>query len=181
MEVKVRMVIERDELFKRYEGETDIQPCNVCFNTRTGEVWAEYDPEIGGAMPMKVWDGEVVRWQATPLLAEDANKMLSNLAPVFRRYLDAITSEDIEARHVSFDEVTEEVAKWDDYMPDLWEAKDWASVGYIDLADKSDEELKEIAETAEWAAEMERAVFLGDVLEALKFYRDYAKEKNNER
>ncbi|MFW6312573.1 MAG: hypothetical protein ACOC2N_01650, partial [Spirochaetota bacterium] len=48
-------------LYHQYDGQTTPQPAYLEL-TEDGEAWVDYSPEIGGAVPARVYDGRDQRW-----------------------------------------------------------------------------------------------------------------------
>jgi hypothetical protein len=92
--------VEGNELFVQYQGQSQPQPVHVSLDCRTGELSAEYDPEIGGSRPMDVHHGHVCRWRIPVLTAEAANALLADLAPIAQRVVDGYSSEWDGSNHV---------------------------------------------------------------------------------
>ncbi len=81
--------IGRTDLHLHYPGQTQCQPCHVAIDIRgDGELSAEADPEIGGAYPMAVGHGLVLRWTIPALRGDAANDLLQRLAPLAQRVVD---------------------------------------------------------------------------------------------
>jgi hypothetical protein len=54
----------------------------------TGVLDASYDPEIGNAVPMYVWDGIVRRYRIPCLSSQGANRAMEAILPLAQRVLD---------------------------------------------------------------------------------------------
>ncbi len=86
--------IGRTDLHLHYPGQTRRQPCHVELDIRgDGELTAEADPEIGGAYPMAVGHGLVLRWTIPALCGDAANDLLQRLAPLAQRVVDGSDEE----------------------------------------------------------------------------------------
>lgn len=88
--VQVRRLDERDagQLLCVYPRQQSPQPCYVALDLRTGQVWADYDGEIGGGVPLAVAQGLTRRYSIPPLQAADANALLEELRPLLQRVAD---------------------------------------------------------------------------------------------
>lgn len=64
-----------------YRGQTATQPCFVALNCQTGDLTAAYNPEVGDAVPMDVWNGHTLRWCIPALRGPAANVLLKSLVP----------------------------------------------------------------------------------------------------
>lgn len=96
MEVTVNKLDESEphQLYHRYPGQTNPQGCYIELDTRTGEWTADYNAEIGNAVPMDVWHSRTLRFRlgAVPNAAH-ANRLLEELAPLAQRILDGASVE----------------------------------------------------------------------------------------
>lgn len=82
-----------NELHCRYPGQTSAQPCHVELDCESGALCAEYDTEIGNAVPMRVYHGHVQRWGIPALRARFANALLEEIAPLAERVVAGYDSE----------------------------------------------------------------------------------------
>lgn len=71
------------ELYRLYEGAFAPQPVYVVFDLRTGELYADYDPEAQpGGTPVEVYNGFVRRYPIPALTGAAANRLLAELRPL---------------------------------------------------------------------------------------------------
>ncbi len=75
------------ELFEQYPDELTPQPVYIELDLRAGRMFAEYQGEIGGGVPMGVYHGLRRRYDIPILTAEAANRLLHKLAPLADRVL----------------------------------------------------------------------------------------------
>jgi hypothetical protein len=70
-----------------YPREQRPQPCYIALDLRDGQVWADYDGEVGTppAVPATVWHGIVRRYTIPPLQAAEANALMRELRPLLER------------------------------------------------------------------------------------------------
>lgn len=149
-------------LFRHYDGETYAQSCHIELDLRDGELTADYDGEIGNAVPMTVWHGIVRRWGIPCLTAEAANTLMREIAPLAQRVLDGASIEWDGNNNVG--RLTDDAQAAEEELLGLLagdvelttvceeEASDWWSEGGLpeDLtADTTDEELAAIVEREE--------------------------------
>lgn len=73
------------ELYRRYPGQTQRQDCFVSLDAASGDLGAGYNPEIGNAVPARVFHGHVRRWRIPPLKAQAANALLEKISPLAER------------------------------------------------------------------------------------------------
>ncbi len=127
--------IGRAELHHHYPGQTQRQPCHVELDLRgDGKLTAEADPEIGGAYPMAVAHGLVLRWTIPCLRGDKANALLQQLAPLAQRVVDGSGEEwngsnivgklDDDARAAA-DEIEAICDNIDGDEIAVWNAEDW--------------------------------------------------------
>lgn len=145
------------QLYAHYQGQTNRQDAYIELDTRTGKMSADYDAEIGNAVPMSVWHGIVLRWTIPPYLASVANEEMERIAPLAQRVLDGASLEwdgnntvgsytaDANAAVNEIEDLLAERADYNDEMEICWEAgHDW----YYDAArqflaaDTTDEQIE---------------------------------------
>ncbi|MEU7480570.1 hypothetical protein AB0A63_31645 [Lentzea sp. NPDC042327] len=80
-------------LYRHYQGELYVQSCHLELDLRDGELSADYDGEIGNAIPMSVHHGIVRRWGIPCVTAKSANELMRDIAPLAQRVLDGATIE----------------------------------------------------------------------------------------
>ncbi|MFO7253794.1 MAG: hypothetical protein DIU60_023890 [Actinomycetes bacterium] len=88
--VKIRPVVEPTALYCRYEGNYEPQPVYVALDLADGALYADYQ---AGGTPMRVWLGQVRTWSIPPLVADAANELLQDIAPLAQRILDGAAIE----------------------------------------------------------------------------------------
>lgn len=94
-----------NELFRHYRGQTSAQPCNVSLDCRSGKLRAEYNPEIGNAIPAEEYHGHVQTWSIPCLRASAANALLAEIAPIAERVVAGYSREWDGSRYrAAFDE-----------------------------------------------------------------------------
>ena len=76
------------QLFEQYAGQTKPQRAYIALDLRDGTMTAGYNPEIGNAIPMDVWQGLIRRWYMPPFAAETANRIMQDMAELAQRVLD---------------------------------------------------------------------------------------------
>ena len=72
----------------QFQGQHGVQPCFIELNGH--KVCADYDSNIGGGTPEKVWNGEIRRYSIPCLLASVANDTMEHLEPLFQRVADGL-------------------------------------------------------------------------------------------
>lgn len=199
--VQVRKLDESEpaQLYNRYQGQSEPQPCYVSLDLRDGELTASWNGEIGNAVPFTVWHGVVRRYTIPPLRADAANRLLEEIAPVAQAVLDGATvewdgsnmvgqltesaslaEEEIERLHI-------ERAEARDYeIIQVWDAADWLQEDdYESLGitpEMTDDDLEEIAEDIRANASAEGVELIENLIEYLQEKRDDCRlEVDNDR
>lgn len=75
----------RRDLLHIYPTKQRPQPCFIELDTETGDLRADWDPEVGNTVPDRVWRGIMLRYEVPPLSAEAANALLARIAPIAER------------------------------------------------------------------------------------------------
>src|SRR5690606_3153876 len=84
--VKIRPVAEPDALYCRYKNNYEPQPVYINLDLADGALYADY--RATNDTPMRVWLGQVRAWEIPPLVADAANKLMQDIAPLAQRILD---------------------------------------------------------------------------------------------
>jgi hypothetical protein len=85
--VNIIRVASNGDLYHQYPRQSNPQPCYVELDCRTGELTADYNSEIGNAVPASVYHGHTRRWAIPILGADAANELLQAIAPLAERVL----------------------------------------------------------------------------------------------
>lgn len=198
-QITITYVVSIDELYKRYPGQNNRQPCHLALDLEDGELACGYNPEVGPphAVPRYVW-ADRSRWLDMPLLTPDlANQLLGEAAPIAQRILDGAEirwdgndhrGRLNDAAQDAFDEL---VTLIDDYRhnePEVWDAADWYAQGDQDtdeirdeygiFAGSTDEQLDAVVERmcAEAAGSSDGRVLLVNVDDYVSHLRDEARD-----
>lgn len=91
--VRVNRESEPADLLKIYPGQQDPQGTFVELDCKSGYLGADYDAEIGNAVPSDVWHGHTIRYAIPLLRGDSANRLLAEIAPLAQRVLDGYESE----------------------------------------------------------------------------------------
>lgn len=93
-------------LWQHYSGQQTHQDVFISLDTRDGELTADYNGEVGNAVPAAVWHGQVRRYELDVIpTAAGANRLLARLAPLAQRILDAWDAGDGAAVDAAEDEM----------------------------------------------------------------------------
>ena len=70
-------------LFAHYGGQVTAQPTYVEIDLESGNLSADYSGEVGSGVPERVWNGDVARFDISPILtAAEINQLLQEIAPL---------------------------------------------------------------------------------------------------
>lgn len=143
-------------LFCQFSCQSDPQDAYIELDLRDGSMYADYNSEIGSAVPMSVYYGSIHRYTIPPLMADAANRLMDKIAPLAQRVLDGVSWEYDGSRtdarlsddsQDAADEI-ERLTEYAEFDPDdtCWEAGiDWyadAARGVL-TADTTDEQIDE--------------------------------------
>jgi hypothetical protein len=183
-------------LYRRYSGQNAPQDCYVSLDCQKGYLTADFNPEIGNALPFAVYHGHVQRWSIPALKADVVNALLREIAPLAERMIAGY--ERVWDGHNHVAEFSEDADEADDAIIALcdratadadehstvqvWDASDWF-LGINDAkvqceafgitAETTDDELRTIAD----AAEVEAADNGVDVLNGTLRHMEWLREK----
>lgn len=185
-------ISEVGDLYLRYRGQYQQQPCYVELDCESETLSAEVDGSIGPGTPFRVWHGRAIRWAIPALTESAAEGLLLDLIPLAQRIVDGYSCEWDGHNHIGkLDEDAREAAEavrdlcdrdWLEVeVLSVWEASDWYGqcghgaylAGELGLtAETTDEELSALATKEEDAAEPARIEgierFLRDLREELR-------------
>lgn len=80
-------------LYRRYDGQSNPQPAYIEIDVREVTIGADYNSEIGNAVPFTVAHGFERRYTIPVLTADAANTLLAELAPLAERISHGFTAE----------------------------------------------------------------------------------------
>jgi len=131
--ISINQVKYVDDLLKVYPRQTSPQPAYIALDCQTGEMWADWNGEIGNAVPSDVWHGHTRRYGIPVLRGATANALMSTIAPLAQRVLNGYERGWDGNNHRAYftddaslaeDEIAAIIAE---YEPDLcWvDATDW--------------------------------------------------------
>jgi hypothetical protein len=176
-------------LYARYQGQSERQDCYLELDIRTGAFSADYNGEIGNAVPFPVWHGLIRRYTIPCLRAAVANRLMVEVAPLAQAVLDgagaewdghntvARLSNDAQSAEQEIEAIIER-HEWSDDTVQVWDAADWfGGLGGSDAqraemgitSSTTDEELQAIID-----AERDRVDVLHGGLKHLRDLRDRA-------
>ena len=116
-------------LYVHYDGQIQPQPAYVEFDTRTGDLTAGWDGEIGNGVPVDVWEGKRLRWPISYELTEtEVNSLLDEIAEQIT--WDAEEEEwsvpsDYDVEQLAYNATYNTSAAYT--ARGIWEAADWYS------------------------------------------------------
>lgn len=166
MPVRIIETTSDDALYRRYNSQTNPQDCYIELDLRSGTLLADYDSEVGNAVPGSVRHGFERRYPIPALTGSAADDLMYRLAPLADRILAdweriwngnnhvAVLGDDAQAAE---EEIIAEIGFDSDYdatdptdLVTVWDV-DGACNGYeVEeyniTADTTDERLDEIEE-----------------------------------
>jgi hypothetical protein len=185
-------------LHQHYPAQTSPQGCYVELDCDAGVMRADWNAEIGTAVPMHVWHNRILRWDIAALRPSAADELLAKIKPLAVRIVAGYSCEwDGNNMAGSFDddatEATDEVEMLcsethDDDLGRLhvWDADEWMS-GMGDAEAQADE-LDITARTTDEALEAIEQRLLAealsdnvDALEGLGKHLAWVREEARER
>lgn len=92
---------ETTELYCHYDGQAEPQGCYVELDCANKKLSAQYNSEIGNAIPFSVFHGHDQRWGIPCLRGEMANKLMEELLPLAERVVSGYESEWDGSNHVA--------------------------------------------------------------------------------
>ena len=76
-------------LYHHFDGQLFPQPAYLEIDLDAKSLRAGWSEEIGGAVPMRVWEGEVLRFRINPdLTCEEVNILIDDAAPLVQRVIE---------------------------------------------------------------------------------------------
>lgn len=85
MSVSIIPCTEPAELFRHYDGQSEAQGAYIELDTQDGTLLADWDGEIGGAVPFSVHHGLQRRYSIPILTADAANRIMQEILPLAER------------------------------------------------------------------------------------------------
>lgn len=178
--VSIHPVSTTDSLHCHYDRQTNAQPCFIELDCETGRLCADYNGEIGNAIPMSVYHGHDQRWGIPALTAAAANALLQEIAPIAQRVVDGYESEwdgnNMVARfnddaHAAIDEIVDlcQAAGGEGYEIVEWDVGDWMDSSPRPNAETSDDEIAQMV--ADSDPDEDHIVINGDIEEYLNEIR----------
>lgn len=87
MSVRIIECTNSDELHRHYDGQSEAQGAYIELDLREGTLLADYDAEVGNAVPFSVHHGFERRYGIPTLTGEAANRTMQEIAPLADRIL----------------------------------------------------------------------------------------------
>lgn len=84
----IRTLTTPDELFRHYDGQHQPQPCHLNIDLNDGEIFCDYDPNIGSGVSADIWHRRILAVDIPCLTADAANKLMAEILPLAQRVLD---------------------------------------------------------------------------------------------
>ena len=75
-------------LLRVYQGQSNAQQAFIALDLEDGQLYADYNAEIGNSVPMSVGHGRTIRWYVPALQANVMNRILREITPLAQQVLD---------------------------------------------------------------------------------------------
>lgn len=85
--ITITKLTKTDALYHRYQGFGQPQKCFVELDCENKELFADWDAEVGGAVPVPVMVGKRRRYAIPCLTADSANELLHEIVPLAERVI----------------------------------------------------------------------------------------------
>lgn len=93
MTIHITPCTDPTELYRHYDGQSEPQPAYIELDTQAGTLLADYDAEIGNAVPATVWHGLERRYSIPILTADAANRVMKEIVPFAERIVAGTEAE----------------------------------------------------------------------------------------
>jgi hypothetical protein len=93
MDISITEVKNTTDLYCKYSGQTEAQPCYIELDCESKRMIASYNAEIGNAIPFSVFHGHDQRFGIPCLTAKAANEIMEHIAPLANRIIEGYSSE----------------------------------------------------------------------------------------
>lgn len=93
MSVRIIACTEPAELYRHYDGQTEAQGAYIELDTQDPSLLADYDSEVGGAIPFSVYHGLQRRYGIPVLTADAANRVMEEILPFAERIVAGAETE----------------------------------------------------------------------------------------
>jgi len=188
--MRVNKLTEGNELFCHYRNQTSPQPCYIELDCEGETLTADYNGEIGNAVPFAVWHRRTLRFDIPILTADAANRLLDEIAPLAQRVIGGYESVWDGSNHVGTytDDAQRAIEEIENLCDDLdfdsendtiqyWDVADWLNdpdwIKEFGLtAETGNARVHEIAEQIISDAKSEGVLLDGDVAEYILNIRD---------
>jgi len=157
-EITIHKCDAMDELHTHYERQTQQQGCYLWLDCDEDEMGCDANPEIGNAVPTRVWHGRVRRYSIPCLTATAANRLMDEARPLAERIVAGYECEwdgnnhvgrlndDALAAEGEMEHLCDDYGDEDDRVVE-WEACDWLNGETMNItANTTDDELDKIQE-----------------------------------
>lgn len=85
MSIRIIECTDPTELYRHYDGQSEPQPAYIELDTQDGSLHADYNAEIGNAIPFSVYHGLHRRYGIPILTGDAANRVMEEIAPLAER------------------------------------------------------------------------------------------------
>ena len=181
------------ELHCHYPNQTESQPCYIEIDLDNETMCADYNAEIGNAVPFNVWHNRTRRYPIPCLTGNAANELMKQLFPLAQKMVDGYETE--WNGHNYIGTLNEKAQEAEDKLSEIceslchesesdqiqeWEADDWLHgqlpEGCVITANTTDGELRQIEDKI--YSELDENVVVLGVYNYLESLRKKAQEEN---
>jgi len=178
--IKINNVENNADLYCHYSGQVNAQGCFIWVNLRDREMGADYNPEIGNAVPADVYKGTTRRYYLpAAIYAKSANRLMEHILPLAESLLSTYDGRETQYMFDIENKIESFIDNWldgEDFLT-VYDVSDWfANASNDDLgitADTTDEQIAEIVKNLDSTSDMPD-VLEGDVEQYLIDRRDKA-------
>jgi hypothetical protein len=196
--IRIIPVKEEGDLYYHYSGQINQQKCflELDFNEDEPTLSANYDPEIGNAIPRYVWHNRARRFPIACIKASAANGLMKEALPLAERIYAGYEcnwdgsnwvgsyTDDAEQASEELQRLCDDYSGVEEYMVNVWDAHDWlAGSDASELgitAQTTDKELKDIAERLEHEAKSDGVHVIRGLEDYLERVRDELQDAEDE-
>ena len=132
------------DLYCQYGGQNNEQGCYVELDCAQATLSADYNPEIGNAVPFSVWHGHDQRWEIPCLRAGAANELLEDIRPLAERVVEGYESvwngnnwvaefdDDAQEAIKAIGELCDDNRRYEDAIVQAYDVDEWIQVWRTD-------------------------------------------------
>jgi len=109
-----------NELYHKYPGRQNCQPCYVELDLREGILYTDWNAEIGNAVPMDVYKSFALRWTIPCLTGYAADELLDNIFEWAKNIYDEGININLHGNNILSEDQLSLVAKIEQHIAENW-------------------------------------------------------------